>query len=188
MTWLTRHFDDAELEVRADGGGRTVFGRLVPYESPTSIRDATGAYTETFAPGAFSKLVANPSQVGRVKLLAHHDSRTNPLGRAVELREDSTGLVGAFKISRTAAGDDALELVKDQALTGFSIGFEPVADEWNARRTEVVRRQANLREVSLVNFPAYSDALVGGVRALTVPHLSPELALRRLGVLKQGMQ
>lgn len=160
-------FAPADLSIRSDG--RTVHGVLVPYDSPAQITEPTGSYTERFAFGAFSDLVGNRAQVGRIKLLSQHQRRENPLGRAVELTEDRTGLVGAFRVSKTTAGDEAIELVRDGALDSFSIGFEPVkgGDDWNRTRTEVVRRKAKLREVSLVTFPAYAGAQVAGVRSLT---------------------
>lgn len=165
---LTR-FAPSDLEIRSDG--RTVHGVLVPFDSQTEISEAGGGYVEQFARGAFAELTANPAQVGRVKLLSQHQRQANPLGRAVELVEDSVGLVGAFRLSKTAAADEALELVRDGALDSFSIGFEPAkgGSDWNRTRTEVVRRRAHLREASLVNFPAYVGARVVGVRTLAFP-------------------
>jgi len=154
-----------ELQIRADGDGRTIHGLLVPYGTSTEIREAGGSYRESFAFGAFSSLVGNPAQRGRIKLLSQHSRTSNPLGRATELAEDRAGLTGAFRVSQTAAGDEVLELVRDGALDSFSIGFEPITDEWNKRRTEVVRRRARLHEVSLVTFGAYEGAQVAGVRS-----------------------
>jgi HK97 family phage prohead protease len=172
-----------ELEIRAEGDGRTVHGIVVPYDSPTTITEARNTYTETFVRGAFNDQANNPAAVGRIKLLAQHKRDANPLGRAVELRDDPVGLVGAFRVSQTVAGDEALELIRDGALDAFSIGFKPQQDEWNRGQTEVVRRRAQLREVSLVNFPAYSGALIAGVRSAH-RHVSPADAARRLALLE----
>jgi phage head maturation protease len=86
----------------------------------------------------------------------------NPLGRATLLREDRAGLYGEFHVSKTAGGDEALELVRDGALDSFSVGFTPIKQV--QRNGVTVRTETGIREASLVTFPAYEDALVGGVR------------------------
>lgn len=164
MSELCRRFrDDLTIRAEADGTGRTVFGLAVPFGVPTPIRDWQGAYTETFARGAFAKTIKESG--GRVKLLAHHDTRML-LGGRPTLRETDDGLVIEAEIARTRDGDDVLELIRVGALDSFSVGFSPIkdGDEWSADGTEVIRRQVRLHEVSLVPFPAYETALVGGVR------------------------
>ena len=156
---LSRAFT-GDIEVRADATGRTVTGIVVPFERTARVSDGGPSYDEAFQRGAFAKTIAERG--GKVKLLSQHNARTNPLGRATLLREDAAGLYGEFSVSRTQAGDEALELIRDGALDSFSVGFAPVKHEKRAGvlwRTEVA-----LREASLVTFPAYSDALVSGLR------------------------
>jgi HK97 family phage prohead protease len=173
---LTRAFA-ADLQCREDADGRTVYGMCVPFDAPTPIREGGNRFTETFTRGSFARTIAERGD--RVKLLVSHDHRALPIGRAVSLREDAAGLVGEFRVSRTRAGDEALQLVTDGALDSFSIGFEPVRSDWSKDGQTVVRREAKLREVSLVNFPAYEGALVAGVRD-AIPFLSTERALAQL--------
>ena len=166
MNNISRAFA-ADLEVRASGDGRTVHGIVVPFDHVARVSDGGPSYNEAFQRGAFAKTIAERGD--RVKLLSQHDARRNPLGRATALREDAAGLYGEFRVSATAAGDEALELLRDGALDSFSVGFTPIKHE---RRTGTVwRTEVALREASLVTFPAYDGALVGGVRALD---LSPE--------------
>lgn len=169
---FTRDFA-ADIEIRSDGTGRTVHGILVPYGQAATVSDGGPAYEEAFAEGAFARdLAARAGSFGGVKMLWQHD-REQPIGRAVELREDAAGLYGAFTLSRTARGDEALQLLRDGVLDGFSIGFRPV-DE-TLRDGIVWRTKAALRETSLVTFPAYAGALVAGVRAVLLgPQSSPE--------------
>lgn len=157
---ITRHFTP-DLEVRADGAGRTVSGIVVPFETVASVSDGGPSYNEMFRKGAFAKTITERGS--RVKLLSQHNSRSNPLGRATMLREDSAGLYGEFQISKTRDGDDALELVRDGALDSFSVGFAPVKHVME-RRVKV-RTEVMLRETSLVTFPAYEGALISGVRS-----------------------
>lgn len=150
-----------DIEVRASGDGRTIAGIVAPFNRSARVSDGGPPYEEMFAPGAFKRTIQHRGD--RVKLLSQHSSRTNPLGRATLLREDASGLYGEFVLSKTQAGDEALELVRDGALDSFSVGFSPVKHE---RRTGVtVRTEVALREVSLVTFPAYDDARIQSVRA-----------------------
>lgn len=151
-----------DIEVRSDGTGRTVHGIVVPFDRVARVSDGGPSYDEAFQRGAFAKTIAERGS--KVKLLSQHDSRSNPLGRATLLREDAAGLYGEFSVSKTRAGDEALELVRDGALDSFSVGFKPVN---HAMRAGVKwRTEVGLREASLVTFPAYEEAFVGGVRAL----------------------
>ncbi len=99
-----------------------------------------------------------------------------PLGRAEILREDISGLYGEFRVSKTVAGDEALELVRDGALDGLSIGFEPVRDLWSEDRSSVGRQEVKLAEVSLVTFAAYPQAVVSAVRSAELDDLERRLA------------
>lgn len=152
----------ADLEVRADSTGRTVHGIIVPFDTVARVSDGGPAYDEAFRRGSFAKTIAERGD--RVKLLSQHNARSNPLGRATLLREDAAGLYGEFRVSKTSAGDEALELLRDGALDSFSVGFAPVKNEKRGRVTW--RTEVALREASLVTFPAYEGALVGGVRSL----------------------
>lgn len=156
---LSRAFA-GDIEVRSDGTGRTIEGIIVPWDRSARVSDGGPSYDEMFQRGSLTKTIAERGD--RVKFLAQHMSRTNPLGRATELREDGAGAFGRFAVSKTQAGDEALELVRDGALDSFSVGFTPVKHE--KRNGVVVRTEVRLNEVSLVTFPAYEDARVLAVR------------------------
>jgi HK97 family phage prohead protease len=181
MTLLQRtHVSDLDLS-RDDAEGRTIHGLVVPFGVEITADDGAGPFREMFQRGAFARTIAERGT--RVKLLINHDRRNRlPIGRAVELREDSKGLTGAFRVSKTSEGDAALELVKDGAVDAFSVGFAPIRDL--NRAGIVVRTEVKLLEASLVGFPAYADALIEGVRSaeLDTPYLN--LARRRLELLR----
>jgi HK97 family phage prohead protease len=150
-----------DIEVRADGDGRTIAGVLVPFGRTAVVSDGGPSYQEGFERGAFAKTLRE--RLNRVKLLSQHNSRSNPLGKATLLREDAAHLYGEFRVSQTAAGDEALALARDGALDSFSIGFTPIK---HVRRGRVTwRTEVGLRETSLVTFPAYDDARIEAVRA-----------------------
>jgi HK97 family phage prohead protease len=171
---LLYRIHSTRLEVRADGDGRTLAGLVVPYGVEAHI----GPYTEQFTLGAFAD--ADPAQV---PLTATHprDGGTLPIGISTELAEQPDGLHGAWRVSKTQLGDEVLELVRDGAVSGLSVGFIPLpgGDRWSADRSRVERRHAILDHVAVVRAPAYPDARIAALRAAQVP-ATPRLRLARL--------
>ena len=164
----------ADLEIRGDG--RTVCGIACPFDAPTDL----GRYVETIARTAFDRTIAERGPQ-RVKFLAQHNDRALPIGRATVLRPDTAGLYAELRVSKTSHGDEVLELIKDGALDGLSIGFDPVpaTDRWSADRSSVVRHEVRLAEISAVTVPAYELARVTALRSLTPETFSVALARRR---------
>ena len=176
---IERALVHADLEIRSEGDGRTVYGLAVPFDRESTVNDGYGPYQEVFRRGAFAKTVGE--YASKVKLLGNHNRQKFPLGKATALREDAAGLVGEFYISKTREGDEAIELVRDGVLDSFSVGFAPVKDR-KAGKSLVERLEVKLREVSLVAFPAYEGAAVGGIRAQLSQHLSDEELERLLAL------
>ena len=145
MTLETRQFEIRSTDIEL----RQVSGIAVPYNDTIDIG---GGLQERFEKGAFD-LNAD------VKLFRDHESI---IGKVMELREEEDGLHIVAKISETQLGNETLELVKDGAIRSFSIGFIPLKDEKQDRT--IVRKKVNLKEVSLVAFPAYDKAAVMAVR------------------------
>jgi HK97 family phage prohead protease len=153
------------LELRADGDGRTLIGRAVPYGQTVDI---PGGKRERFVQGAFSRQIGS-NQLHSIKLHASHSGRGDVLsqvGKTVALQEQPDGLHGAWQIYDTPPGDHVLHLVKTGEVTGLSIGFKAV-DGGTSRGDDGVfeRRQVHLDHVALTNDPVYADAQVMGVRS-----------------------
>ena len=161
-----------------DGDGRTLVGLAVPYDTELDVSDWWDEYSEVFRVGSFAKTITDRSRP--VPLLVSHEHRALPIGAATNLAETPAGLMAAFHLSSTARADEVLALVTDRAISGLSIGFEPVrqlvtkgsARDPAADRDLVERTEVNLREVSICNFPAYEDAGVTGIRASMAVHPS----------------
>jgi uncharacterized protein len=147
------------LELRGEPDGRTLEGAIVPYGQEARI---SRTVVEVFTRGVFTG-----TDPAALPLLALHDREQLPIGRAVELRDEPSQWWGAFKVSATRLGDEVLELVRDGALTGLSVGFMPMpgGDRWNATRTRVERTRAQAHHVGVVPFPAYQGARIAAVRA-----------------------
>lgn len=157
-----------DLSVRDSNEGRIIFGTVVPYGQVAEVNDGYGPYRESFAFGAFARSIEQ--RADKVKLFSVHNGHVKlPIGRSIMFEERRAGLYGEFLVSRTADGEDALTLVKDGAVDAFSVGFKPM----NHRKEKgvTVRTEAALREVSLVGLPAYSGALLTGVRSDVPPEV-----------------
>lgn len=170
------------IELRADG--RTITGIAAPFGQPTQIRDQLGTYTEVIERGAFARTIAERGP-DRVKLLAQHDATALPIGRATLLREDPAGLYAEFRVAATPRGDEALQLVREGALDGLSIGFVTIRDSWSSDSATRYLLEVKLLEVSLVSWPAYDGARVTAVREATAPTLAA--AMRQLE-RRKGLQ
>jgi len=166
---LERRIAPVHLELREDG--RTLAGLAVPYGVEVRVGSR---FTERFAFGAFAD--ARPEDV---PVLATHDHEDLPIGRAITLAETPAGLEAELRVSQTRRGDEVLELVKDGAVTGLSVGFVPVEDRWNPARTVVERVKAKLVELSLTAFPQYADARILAVREEQEPIRTPRLSVAR---------
>lgn len=152
MSDQLHYLDDAQpLEVR-DFEAREVAGRVIPYGEIIQIRGRP----ESFSLGALANI--DPS---KTKLLRDHDPKS-PLGKVVELEERADGAYAVFKVSKTSAGNEALELARDGVLS-FSPGFILGTQQRDGAITSVKA----LPEVSLVTYGAYQGAQVTSVRSET---------------------
>jgi uncharacterized protein len=159
---LLRDFT-AALHVRDGGDGRTLHGPLLPWGVEARVLDRGREVVEIFERGALADV--DPA---RVPLTARHprDAETLPIGRTVELEDRADAAWGAWLVSRTALGDEVLELARDGVPLGLSVGFMevPGGSRWLSR-SRVVRTRAALDHVAVVRVPAYAGAAVAGVRA-----------------------
>lgn len=139
-----------EFHVRADSvDERTVIGTAVPYNTPIAV----SGYREQFAPGSV--------EGGDDAILFW--SHSEPIGRITDHSDDTDGWTIQARISATPRGDEAYTLLKDEVISKFSIGFEPIEEREEDDGT-ITRTKVKVREVSLVPFPAYETANVAEVR------------------------
>lgn len=135
----------------------------VPYDEETMVYHRGRWVVESVAPGTFNGI---ERRANRVKVNREHDvDRT--IGRAHAFHPSrSEGLVSDLRISRTPAGDEALELAADGALDA-SVAFRPMPDGETYTERGAKRRitRAFLEHVALTGDPAYEGAQVVSVRS-----------------------
>lgn len=178
------------------GDGRTLEGLAFRWDTPAMVRDGNGpAYLEEFHRSSVRKTLTERAR--RPLGLMHPwapgaTGRPSPIG-AVEFKPSAEGLAFKARMSNTAAGNEALELVNDGALSDVSVGFNSFANRYRMLPAGRVttRMEIGLMELSLVptGMGAHPGAEVHAVRA-TVPGttrrtMTPEQVRRRLLLLSQ---
>lgn len=137
------------FDALADVDDRTIIGLAVPYDSTA---DLGGGVQERFLPGAIES-------VDDVKLFYGHE---DPIGKVIEGRDTEAGYEIVAKVSETPKGDEVLTLMRDGVLNKFSVGFFPVETERDG--STIIRKKVDLKEVSVVPFPAFAGANITEVR------------------------
>lgn len=94
-------------------------GIVTGYFSAFNIKDSDG---DIIRPGAFKRSIDEWFGKGRVKHLLNHDPR-QPLGKLLELKEDSYGLYYESQIGTHNLGRDFLKMVESDLVKEHSIGF-----------------------------------------------------------------
>ena len=140
-----------EFQVRlSDTEERTIVGLAVPYGQEIEL---TGNTKERFEAGAIQT-------IEDVKLFYGHEE---PIGKVVEGRDTEEGFEIVAKISDTPRGNEIYTLLQDDVLNRFSVGFFPVKDRKEGQT--IVRELVDLKEVSVVPFPAFEGAKITEVRS-----------------------
>ena len=142
-----------EIEMRLDEEQGVIRGIAVPYNEPANIG---GAYEERFAPGAIRS-------VEGVKIYYGHQHDDLPIGKVVEGRDTEDGFEIVAKLTKgVQRAEETLALMRDGVLNRFSVGFVPI--EQSVDGNVVTRTLVDLKEVSVVAFPAYAGAEITQVR------------------------
>jgi HK97 family phage prohead protease len=149
---------------------RKIFG----YAATFGNKDLVG---DVIVPGAFKKTLEEAGP--RVKVFYNH---TQPIGRPLKMEEDEKGLYVEARISKTAKGDEILELIKDGAISEMSIAYEVIQDEKKADGRYL--KEIKLFEFGPVDFPANPEAVISGVKALADRYRESDLGGEKLGVLR----
>jgi uncharacterized protein len=142
---ITREFQARLVETEE----RTIVGLAVPYGQEIEL---TGNTKERFEPGAIDG-------VEDVKLFYGHEE---PIGKVIEGRDTPEGYEIVARISDTPRGNEVYTLLQDDVLNRFSVGFFPVVDRKEGQT--IVRELVDLKEVSVVPFPAFEGAKITEVR------------------------
>ena len=137
----------------ADSERRIISGKIMEY-------GATG--NTSAGPVIFERGSISIPSAAKVKLLAQHEPN-NPIGRAQSFSTDGDFIFGTFKISNSSKGTDYLTLAAEDLISCLSVGVEVEASL--PKEGYLLVTAAKLVEVSLVESPAFENAIVTKVAA-----------------------
>lgn len=181
---VTRAVSLDDIHIRAGGTGRDVVAYAAVWMTPTEIVDSDGHYREQNAPESMTKSIAD--RAGRIFSVYNHgktlsgtpsDIHSVPLGKPLEIRADSKGLLTVTRYNKDAETERILEAIRSGSLTGMSYTgvflrsdpprprFERYAPDRNGDLTLVTRQEIAVIEYGPTPIPAYAEAAVIGVRS-----------------------
>ncbi len=136
------------------------------FEGYASVFDDPDHALDKVAPGAFAKSLDEYRLSGRLPPLLWQHNVKEPIGAWREIFEDEKGLFvrGELFIHDIPLARQALKLVRENVVTGLSIGFRTVKSELDAKTGERTLLEIDLLEISLVTFPALDSARVASVK------------------------
>ena len=137
----------------ADTERRIIAGKIVPYESIGST---------SAGPVMFAKDSIDIGDPGKIKMLMQHKA-DKPIGRMQKFQKAEDGIYASFKISASMQGQDALVLAAEDLISGMSVGVEVIKSQ--QKKDYIYVTKAQLKEVSLVESPAFTEAQVTKVAA-----------------------
>jgi HK97 family phage prohead protease len=137
----------------SDSERRVISGKIVPFEEAGN----TSVGKVVFAKGSIE--IGDP---GKVKMLMQHRPE-KPIGRMQKFQQAEDGIYASFKISASMQGQDALILASEQLVDGLSVGVD--VNKSIQKKDYLYVTSATLREVSLVESPAFTAAQVTKVAA-----------------------
>jgi uncharacterized protein len=161
---MQRH-SEALTEFKFADSEASARGEFVGYASVFGNVDQGGDVVER---GAFSATLA-ARKAADVAMLWGHDSRSVPIGKWLELREDDRGLVARGQLTlEIPRARDVHAAMMAGTVKGMSIGYRIPQGGAEFDRDGKVRRikAAELVEVSVVTFPMNRRAQVARVKSL----------------------
>jgi uncharacterized protein len=156
-----------ELRAGADGKPTELHGYAAVFNQWATISDFWGdAFQERVAPGAYAKTIGEAD----IRALFNHDPSI-VLGRnkagTLDLVEDATGLRDVIRPPDNEWGRPVLDAVQRGDVTGQSIAFQVVKEEWKRPDkksgddlTQRTILEARLLDVSIVTYPAFEQTSV----------------------------
>ncbi len=152
-------------EIRAktsiDNEALTLEGRPIVYDSKTIINDPAGSFFEIIRNGAL-----DGADLTDARLLYNHDLSKIPLARTpktMQLIKDAAGLKMVAHLANTEEAKSVYTAVKRGDLSGMSFAFKVPkgGDRYDVKsNTREILKIEKVYEISIVPFPAYSQASV----------------------------
>jgi HK97 family phage prohead protease len=143
---------------------RTITGIAVPYGVAATVSDGTEVIFER---GSL------PVDGKAPRLYLNHLAES-AIGIVTARYDDEEGMMFTAKISKTAQGDDALQLALDGVLDSVSVGVNPTKTRAN-KDGSITVLAADWIELSMVPVPAFAGAIITDIAA-SIHHEDEEIS------------
>jgi HK97 family phage prohead protease len=155
----TLAFDQASIKF-AQGGTQGIFEG---YASVFGVVDSDGDIIE---PGAFANALKTQSRA--VAMFFNHRRNEIPVGKWLNLAEDSAGLLVRGELTPGNPQSDALKAAMIHGTVGgMSVGFSATKDDISTIATGYsFKNVSRLTEISICTFPANEQATVSGLKSM----------------------
>lgn len=139
-------------------------GRFTGYASVFGVLDA---YREVVAEGAFTASIKAIGDSGRPLPCLWQHLSSAPIGGYDKLEQDAKGLYveGFLLVNEIERARETHALMKRGIVSGLSIGYYVIEDSFNEKERIRTLKEIELVEVSVVTFPANSEARVETIKA-----------------------
>lgn len=136
------------------------------FEGYGSVYGTLDTYADVVASGAFKRTLREHKKAGTMPAMLWQHRPSEPIGVWTSMKEDGKGLFVTGQLAvKTSLGADAYELLKMKAINGMSIGYQTVQSTIDDKKKIRTLTDVDLWEVSLVTFPANTDARIQAVKA-----------------------
>lgn len=151
---MAKQIEYKSIELKEATTSRQADGRLkvVAY---AAIFGNIDSYNDIIVKGAFTNTLKKEGK--RVAVCWQHDMR-KPIGKLISIKEDDTGLLVEFLISRSE--EDVAVKIEEGIIIEMSIGYSTVAFDYNTKDEIRTIKEARLYEVSLVTRGANEEAKI----------------------------
>jgi HK97 family phage prohead protease len=152
MEYRSQSLNNFELKFESDN----------TFSGYASTFDNVDSYGDTILKGAYTETLKNH---GVPKMLLQHDSHALPIGKWINVSEDSKGLHVTGEFTKgMAVAEDAKAALQHGTVDGLSIGFMLRKGDYKqsdkAENGRIIEKVSMLREISVVTFPADSYARI----------------------------
>lgn len=172
---MKRAFTVDDWHVRSDDDGRTVEGKIVPYNEPTRVTErdrVTGefkTYNEQFLPRsclAMAQSVHTRGNAGFISFLMDHEEHdfNAKIGYAATLEDRDDGAYATFRLYRSRDLDKIVSML-EESHKGLSVNF---ADRKPPKVIDdiVSRVQVHIDHVAATPTPCYANAGIMSMREI----------------------
>ena len=152
------------LEFRAEEDNNVVVGYGSVFNS---MSNDLGGFREVIAPTAFEGRLEDD-----VRFLFNHDTNmllARSTNGTLKMSVDEVGLRYQAVIPDTSTGRDVLTLLRNNTLNQNSFAFVVEDDSWEVKdgmNIRTINKVSMLADISLVSYPAYSEAKTVALRSM----------------------